>query len=128
MFSFSQCAANRARLKTHITGVILHGHQTHFFVDIMQWPHDSNLVFNCIMLALLHQYKEDGVLPTILNLQLDNCGRENKNKYVLGFVALLVQRDFVKEVGYFKYRILTIPFALTQLTTMAEYRYFDQIY
>ena len=40
-------------LKTHITGVIDHGHN-HFqtYVDVGQYPHDPNLTINIILRAL----------------------------------------------------------------------------
>ena len=37
-------------------------------------------------------------LPPILYIQMDNCWRENKNQYVLGFCALLVKLKIVIKV------------------------------
>lgn len=39
-------------------------------------------------------------LPPVLYLQLDNTARENKNKYVMAFLAYLVQAGVFKEVSY----------------------------
>lgn len=39
-----------------------------------------------------------GALPPILFLQMDNCGRENKNHAVLGFLGALVSNDIFKQV------------------------------
>jgi len=66
-------------------------------IDINQFPHDSNLTIN----ALLHVLKEeatDNKLTETLFIQMDNCGRENKNRYVFGFMAFLVSLGYVKEV------------------------------
>ena len=37
-------------------------------------------------------------LPEVLYLQLDNTARENKNKYCLAFLALLVEEWIFSEV------------------------------
>ena len=45
-------------LKTHVTGVILHGQQDNLtFVDIGQQSHDSNLTINILMQVLAHVSK-----------------------------------------------------------------------
>jgi len=38
-------------------------------------------------------------LPPVLYLQADNCVRENKNQYVIGFCELLVKEHIFNEVG-----------------------------
>lgn len=65
-------------------------------VDVNQYPHDSNMTLTCLMTALTETASNHQLSPT-LYVQADNCGRENKNKYVLGFLALLVARGIVKE-------------------------------
>ena len=42
--------------------------------------------------------KKEGRLPPYLFLQMDNCYRECKNRYILGFCSLLVERGIFKEV------------------------------
>jgi len=37
---------------------------------------------------------------------MDNCVRENKNKYVFGFLALLVQLNIFKEVCFIVWSII----------------------
>lgn len=50
---FSQAVNPADQLKTHISGVIAHG-QNEFitFLDIGQFPHDSNLTINIILQTL----------------------------------------------------------------------------
>lgn len=62
--------------------------------DIFQFPHDSNLTCNFLLQILLKLEK----LPKILYLQLDNCWRENKNRYFFGFVGFLVQKKIFDQV------------------------------
>lgn len=38
-------------------------------------------------------------LPPVLYLQADNCFRENKNKFVLALLELLVHKEVFYEVG-----------------------------
>ena len=54
-----------------------------------------NIVLN-ILVELLMKMRE--FLPDVLFLQLDNTARENKNKYVLAFLALLVEEGIFSEV------------------------------
>lgn len=90
------------RLRTHVTGVLLHtkapcGKLAYAFVDLLQWPHDSNLTMT-VLYNVLVDYCRLRDLPENLYLQMDNTSRENKNKYVLGFCAILVQLKIFKKV------------------------------
>lgn len=84
-------------LQTHISGGIVHGRRTFALIDLMLWPHDSNLTINVLLHILLSIAAAD-TLPAVLYIQFDNCTRENKNKFVLGFLALLVHLGVFKEV------------------------------
>ena len=53
-----------------------------------------------------HFFIQLGQLPPTLYLQMDNCWRENKNRYVLCFLALLVELGIFKKVNNFV--ILTV--------------------
>lgn len=96
----AKSAQHLYRLRTHLSGAIIHTRSPHgkiiyAFYDIMQWPHDSNLILQ-VLNHILHDFKTK--LPDTLYLQLDNCYRENKNRYVLGYCALLVQKKVFKKV------------------------------
>ncbi|XP_052787711.1 uncharacterized protein LOC128222654 isoform X2 [Mya arenaria] len=87
-------------LKTHITGAICHGHGGMYsFLDINQFPHDPNLTIDVILRILEKTVTTNSNrLPPTLYLQADNCVRENKNQYVLGFCELLVKERIFNEV------------------------------
>ena len=90
------------RLRTHITGALLHtkspcGKLAFVFIDLLQWPHDSNLKITVLVNVLL-EYSKDRSLPETLHIQLDNTSRENKNRYVLGFCGALVELKVFKKV------------------------------
>jgi hypothetical protein len=69
------------RLRTHLTGVLDHtrtdyGKQVFVF---LQWPHDSNLTASLVSRSLsIHVERNNGVLPPVLYIQMDNTSRENK--------------------------------------------------
>lgn len=99
---FNKSAANLWHMKTHVTGAIVHGHGSYVYTDLLQWPHDPNLTLNILIDILLKKvmdYTKSRIpLPKKLFIQLDNCNRENKNRYVLGFLSLLVQEKLFEEV------------------------------
>lgn len=93
------------RLRTHVTGVLLHtktpyGKLAYAFVDLLQWPHDSNLTITLIVRVLI-DFAKNHPLPETLYIQMDNTSRENKNKYVLSFCAILVELRIFKKVTYY---------------------------
>jgi hypothetical protein len=42
--------------------------------------------------------EKEGKLPPYFFLQMDNCGRENKNKFVFAMCALLVHHRVFEEI------------------------------
>lgn len=96
---------NLWRLRTHLTGALVHtkaekGKMAFAYLDILQWPHDSNLTITVLLDVLQQIQSKLGSIPKILYLQLDNTSRENKNKYILSFLALLVQLKIFKKVCF----------------------------
>ena len=86
-------------VKTHLCGVLVHGIglYCHIWVD-SHHKHDSNQVVTSIMKVLCDVKHQRGRLPPVLRIQADNCGRENKNVYILGLCATLVALGFFKEI------------------------------
>jgi hypothetical protein len=77
------CAAHK--LKTHFVGVIAHGIGAFIYGLHDDWKHDSNLTIEILHRALSQIEASGFELPPVLDLQMDNCARENKNRYVLRF-------------------------------------------
>ena len=96
----SKSTVNLWHLRTHFTGAIVHGDCSEGFLDYLQYPHDPNLTINVLLRLLVRRFRDLAAtgVPDKLYVQLDNCGRENKNQWVLAFMALLVQEDIFKEV------------------------------
>ena len=100
----SKSASGLWKLRTHVTGSLLHtkspcGKYAYAFIDLLQWPHDSNMTITVLINLLLDYIKEHN-LPGTLYLQLDNTSRENKNRYLLGFCAILVELKIFKKVQW----------------------------
>ena len=53
---------------------------------------------NVLLRLLLSQFKALPSLPDKLYIQMDNCGRENKNQFVFALLALLVEKGIFHEV------------------------------
>ena len=89
---------NIRNLRTHLTGNLVHGRGSYGFFDFQQWPHDCNLTLTSLLLTLVQVGQKHGSILRKLLLQFDNCVRENKNKYVMWFLAWLVEKYFFIEV------------------------------
>ena len=97
----SKSTVNLWHLRTHFTEAIVHGRGSEGYLDFLQYPHDPNLTLNVLLRILLQNFKEMSTtgLPEKLCVQMDNCGRENKNLMVFRFIALLVEQDIFTEVN-----------------------------
>lgn len=71
-----------------------HGKKPLCFMDLFEYPHDANLTLNILLWTL----ERNSPLPPVLHLQFDNCFRENKNRYIFGMCALLIELKLVKKV------------------------------
>ena len=99
----AKSTSNLWRLRTHVTGALFHtkapcGKLAYAFIDLLQWPHDSNLTITLLLRVLL-DYSHSRPLPETLYIQMDNTSRENKNRYVLTFCAILVELKIFKKVN-----------------------------
>ena len=75
------------------SGVINHGRAVLAFIDVQQWAHNSNFTMNIILRPLCRM----AYIPDVLYIQMDNCWRENKNQYVIIFLAVLIKHKvFIK--------------------------------
>ena len=99
------------RLTFGVVGVICHGmlRRCRCYTYPMDFPHDANVTLQVLM-DTLHDIREsnNGNLPPILYLQLDNTSRENKNRYVFGFAALLDNLGWFQKVCLFHFKSLMI--------------------
>ena len=59
---------------------------------------DSNQVVTSLAKVLGDVRSRKGLLPPVLRIQADNCGGENKNKYMFAYCASLVALGYFREV------------------------------
>jgi hypothetical protein len=87
------------RCACHITGVLLHGRPTSAFAYTWfdRFPASSDTIMS-IILEVLARSEKEMPLPPVLYLHLDNCWRENKNKYMLGLAHYLVDTGVFTKV------------------------------
>jgi len=91
------------KLRLHLTGIINHSHSDRImYGSFDHWKHGSNFVVSVIDDYLRHlQLKLDTDAkpwPSTLFLQLDNCWKENKNKYVFSYLASLIHYHIFNEI------------------------------
>lgn len=115
----SKATSNAPKLKTHFVGAIVHGIGSWLYGMLDNWKHDSNLTIEVIQRTLQKVELTGRELPPRLDLQFDNCFRENKNRYrhccsvtfnrtkssflffgryVLTYLSMLVERAVFQEV------------------------------
>jgi hypothetical protein len=84
-------------LQVHVTGVLVHGRGAFVYLTSKRTSSDSNLCVDSIVRTLL---KLPAPLPPVLYIQGDNASGDTKNKYMMGFFALLVQMKVFQKVKF----------------------------
>ena len=98
--------SNLNKIDSKITGCVLtsglykNNRKVKFFVNHNEFENGSNKVVS-VLFKLIKDFQSDhGFLPRTLILTADNCGRENKNMYLLSFLYALVELDIFEEVEF----------------------------
>ena len=84
--------------KAHLTAVLGATGPLRLYWNWDNVAKDGNLVPTILLDYLARVKAERGFLPPVLYLQLDNTARENKNKFVMTFLALLVERGVFETI------------------------------
>jgi hypothetical protein len=86
-------------VKTHLCGVLVHsiGLYADVWIDAHH-KHDSNQVITSVMHVIADVRRRKGRLSPTLQIQADNCTRENKNIYIFALCAALVGLRYFQEV------------------------------
>lgn len=83
----------------HLTGALVHGHGMYIYTMNDKWEKGANLVIEVIQRTLKKmEITYNGKLPTTFYLQLDNCSRENKNRFLFGYLGRLVQQHVFETI------------------------------
>jgi hypothetical protein len=88
------------RFKVHVTGIINHTFGTRYLYHFPSeyYEHGANLTCSLLFHHLKELKLEGRAIPSQLQIQFDNCWRENKNITVFGFAAYLVQIGLFESV------------------------------
>jgi len=86
------------KAKYHLIGVIVHGIGSWVYTMSDKWKSDANVTIEVLQRVLTAIEEQRGGLPSTLYVQMDNCTRENKNKWVLAYLSWLVQRGVFETI------------------------------
>jgi hypothetical protein len=90
-------------LRTKLVGAEVEAHGFHGYWVYPYFASDSNLTCTLLLevLGVIAEKRKDAgktALPSVLLLQMDNCGRENKNHTVLACLGAMVHLQWFQEV------------------------------
>lgn len=85
-------------LKTRLLGVLVHHKRFDAYWTLPRYEHSSNLTITALLKTFENVLKDDGFLPPILFLQLDNCGKENKCNNFFAFLGQLIELKVFQEI------------------------------
>jgi hypothetical protein len=88
------------KLGVSVIGVLCHGHEPRATAYLVpsEYPKDSSFTMQIVVNTILAVLDANGFLPPIFYLQLDNTGRENKNKTMIALMSLLVEAGIFDKV------------------------------
>ena len=92
------------KIPTKITGTITSsglfpsGRRVAFYYNHDEFENGSNKLISILYKLILSFLENFKFLPRHLNLCLDNCFKENKNRFLFAFLCSLVDRDIFTEI------------------------------
>lgn len=97
---FIRCPKNMDEkyfIAVHVVGCLVFNKKltSNVFLNYPNIHNDSNLTIHVIQ-HVLNTW--EGALPPVLYLQLDNTARENKNKFVMAYLNMLVHLGVFKKI------------------------------
>ena len=86
------------KLKLHLLGVLVHGRGQYVYTCPGHIAQGNNVTIQALWDTIVQVHLNEGKLPNHLLLQLDNTTKSCKGRYVLAFLALLVEYGIFKRV------------------------------
>ena len=98
--SKKQRDASMGGLRQSVIGVKVHGIGNYLYIFHPNTANGagSNMTIEVLRRTLHYLSHTSTDMPPVLHLQLDNCGGENKNQFVLGYLSYLVQAGIFHEI------------------------------
>ena len=91
-------SSNVRKIPIYLMGVLVHGYRSFGFTYLKNIKHGTNIVIECLHHVLVDYKKNRGYIPPIVYIQLDNTWKQNKNKFMIGYLACLVAWGVVRQV------------------------------
>jgi hypothetical protein len=85
------------KVKMHILGCIAHGRDTYAFTCPPHIAQGHNITIQVLHEVLLAIKRAEGSIPPIIHIQLDNTTKQNKGRYLMAYLAYLIQQGVIKE-------------------------------
>ena len=86
------------KVKMHLLGCIAHGRDTYAYTCPPHIAQGHNVTIQVLDRVLTAIKKKEGGLPPTLHLQLDNTTKQNKGKFLVAYLAMLVKNGVFREV------------------------------
>ena len=94
----SHTSAEAWQLRTHIIGAIAHQRDTYAFTCPSHIAQGHNVSIQVLKEVLLDIKTKEGKLPPKLCLQLDNTTKQNKGRFLFGYLAYLLHMGIFQEI------------------------------
>jgi len=99
-FVFGTKSSRGEKIKVKLVGALEHGPCNHLTLFLLTEEYETggNHVIETIHRVLQRKVDTDSKLRPTMFLQLDNCTRENKNRFVLAYLEMLIARNIFEEI------------------------------
>ncbi len=98
---FPKSWLTKNRLRYEVIGLMNFSHVKHvFYHGLSLFQHDSDTTLT-LLYSKIRCLRIDGQCGNQLQLHMDNCYRENKNKFVFAFCCMLVHKKWFQEISLF---------------------------
>ena len=84
-----------------VYGVIVHGHFAACYVLNSHLPGGTNVTIECLHRTFLKLRSQGKKFPKRLNIQLDNTSKDNKSRFVVAYLYMLVCCGCFDEIDVF---------------------------
>ena len=93
------------KVKSKVYGIIVHGYWASLYTFNSVLPGGTNVTVEIMHQTLLKLRQEGKPLPKVLYVQLDNTVKDNKSKYVMSYLYLLVCVGVFDEIHVFFFQV-----------------------
>ena len=90
----TKTSTSMMKIRQYVLGAVVHHRGVYLFRSLDNFARGSNSTIGCLHQLFSVLVDEDGgrPLPKTVFLQMDNCTRENKNKYLMAYLSDLVMK------------------------------------